>query len=170
VCLNGHPALHRRKGLYFWKGIRLSWRVCGMFRHHQKIFNQFIYSTALSPHSVISIDCAFDFLKGQPTLQKDLTSKVQIFQSNIAPSAYSNKSNSSIQTIIIPGNDNVRKFSQALSTEGFDVRPILSPTVPKDKERLRICLHAFNHDVDIVALSKLINKNFEQFAGVSVAS
>jgi len=31
-----------------------------------------------------------------------------------------------------------------MQEKGFDVKPILSPTVPKGQERLRICLHSFN--------------------------
>ena len=31
-----------------------------------------------------------------------------------------------------------------IQKNGFDVRPILSPTVPLGQERLRICLHSFN--------------------------
>jgi 8-amino-7-oxononanoate synthase len=33
------------------------------------------------------------------------------------------------------------------------VRPILSPTVPKGSERLRICLHTFNTQNEIEALA-----------------
>jgi 8-amino-7-oxononanoate synthase len=30
--------------------------------------------------------------------------------------------------------------------KGFDVKPILSPTVPQGQERLRMCLHSFNSE------------------------
>jgi 8-amino-7-oxononanoate synthase len=36
-----------------------------------------------------------------------------------------------------------------LNQKGFDVRPILSPTVPEGKERLRFCLHSFNSRQEI---------------------
>ncbi|HEY0769365.1 MAG TPA: 8-amino-7-oxononanoate synthase, partial [Sphingobacteriaceae bacterium] len=49
-----------------------------------------------------------------------------------------------IQTVLIPGNENVRKAARLINDQGFDVRPIMSPTVPQGRERLRICLHAFN--------------------------
>jgi 8-amino-7-oxononanoate synthase len=67
-------------------------------------------------------------------------------------------SNSPIQCLIIPGTDQVKDLAQQLQENGFDVRPILSPTVPKGKERLRICLHAFNTEIDIGRLTNAIGR------------
>ena len=53
-------------------------------------------------------------------------------------------SDTPIQIVIIPGNDQVKKVAGELQTAGLDVRAILYPTVPAGKERLRIVLHAFN--------------------------
>ncbi|MBT8306285.1 MAG: 8-amino-7-oxononanoate synthase, partial [Maribacter sp.] len=53
-------------------------------------------------------------------------------------------SKSAIQCCGIQGNENVNKATQTLQAKGFDVRPIVSPTVPKGEERLRICLHTYN--------------------------
>jgi 8-amino-7-oxononanoate synthase len=49
-----------------------------------------------------------------------------------------------IQVIIIPGNDLVKQIASQLQTANLDVRPILYPTIPAGKERLRIVLHSFN--------------------------
>ena len=68
-------------------------------------------------------------------------------------------SESAIQCLIIPGNDEVKKLASAIEKNGLDVRPILSPTVPKDKERLRICLHSFNSQEQIDKLIEVINNN-----------
>ena len=62
-----------------------------------------------------------------------------------------------IQTIIVPGNERVKTLSKKLAEAGFDVRPILSPTVPKGSERLRICLHAFNTEAQLTKLLTTIN-------------
>ena len=54
------------------------------------------------------------------------------------------KSFTPIQAVIVPGNENVRKLAGQLADANLDIRPILYPTVPKGKERLRIVLHSFN--------------------------
>ena len=59
------------------------------------------------------------------------------------------KSDSAIQSCIISGNIRVKTISVALQENGFDVKPILSPTVPQGKERLRFCLHSYNSRAEI---------------------
>lgn len=65
-------------------------------------------------------------------------------------------SSTPIQGIIIPGNENVKQVAASLQNKGFDIRPILYPTVPKDKERLRVVLHSFNSTGEIDQLIKLL--------------
>lgn len=115
----------------------------------------FIYTTAMPPHSLVSIDCALDYLNTNPGLQPLLRSRIGLFLKHVN---FSNRtiSNSAIQTAIFPGNDVARQAALALQQKGFDVRPILSPTVPKNAERLRICLHSFNRDEDILALAEAL--------------
>ena len=64
--------------------------------------------------------------------------------------------NSPIQWILTRSNKRSIDMSNKLHTMGFDVRAILSPTVPEGQERLRICLHAFNSEQEIAALVKAI--------------
>jgi 8-amino-7-oxononanoate synthase len=67
--------------------------------------------------------------------------------------------NSPIQWIMTPGNKNALAFSDYLKISGFDVRPILSPTVPEGKERLRVCIHSFNTKEEILNLiSSIVNR------------
>lgn len=56
---------------------------------------------------------------------------------------------SPINSCVIPGNTIVRSISGKLKEENYDIRPILSPTVPAGSERLRICLHSFNTKKEI---------------------
>ena len=115
----------------------------------------FIYTTAPSPHSIAAIACSFEYLSGKINLQAELKQKIELFVSlckryNIVTI----KSNSQIQGIIVSGNDTVKRVAAALQHKGFDIRPILSPTVPKDKERLRICIHSYNTAEEITQLVK----------------
>ncbi|MTI21368.1 pyridoxal phosphate-dependent aminotransferase family protein [Fulvivirga sp. RKSG066] len=113
----------------------------------------FIYTTALPPHSVISIDCAFEYLAEHIELQQIIKNKVklfnQLFEEKLVPYYSKIDSNHPIQAILTPGNENSRTLAQKLVKSGYDIRPILSPTVPAGKERIRICLHTFNSDDEI---------------------
>ena len=81
---------------------------------------------------------------------------IQYFKSRITQKSLTYvESNSAVQSIIIPGNDNVKAIAKMLNEKKFDVRPIMSPTVPVGKERLRICLHAFNQEEEINQLIDL---------------
>lgn len=116
----------------------------------------FIYTTALSQHQVASIHCAFDFLASHNTLQQTLKDKIALYLQGVVELANRTPSNSAIQTVLCPGNESVRQMARTLQERGFDVRPILSPTVPQGSERLRICLHTFNHDEEIASLTGLL--------------
>ena len=61
-------------------------------------------------------------------------------------------STSAIQSCIIKGNDNVKAIAKKMTDKGFLVKPILHPTVPKNQERLRFCLHSYNTEKEISAL------------------
>lgn len=108
----------------------------------------FIYTTAPSAFEVISIRAAFLFLVKHPSLSLNLQSKSALFNSNLPQ----HSSPSAIKSVQIGGNNNTRKTATILQNEGFDVRPILSPTVKEGTERLRICLHSFNTEEEIALL------------------
>lgn len=112
-----------------------------------------IYTTALPPHSIASIDCSFDFLKDQGTLQNVLQKKINLFLHGTQNIPNVSSNSNAIQTALFSGNENVRSAASYLQAKNFDIRPILSPTVPVGSERLRICLHTFNEDKDIIELA-----------------
>lgn len=119
----------------------------------------FIFTTAMAPHSVASIDCSFQYLADNLGLQKKSNERISFF---ISESQKLNiqklTSQSHIQGIVVPGNENIKKIAATLQQQGFDVRPILSPTVAKGTERLRICLHTFNTTEEITQLVRILSK------------
>lgn len=112
----------------------------------------FIYTTAPSDHSVVSASCAFDFLAANTHLRKELHERIKYFRSIAGSVKGWNQSKSQIQVIVVRGHDAVTAAASQLQSAGFDVRPILSPTVKEGQERLRICLHTFNTETEIQAL------------------
>ena len=65
-------------------------------------------------------------------------------------------SDTPIQGCIVAGSKKVKQVSKKLIDKGFNVKAILSPTVPEGQERLRICLHSFNSKEEIGLLVKLL--------------
>lgn len=65
---------------------------------------------------------------------------------------------SPILGVIVAGNAQVRAAAVAMQNDGFDVRPIVSPTVTKGTERIRICLHEFNTEDEVKGLIDSLEK------------
>jgi len=113
----------------------------------------FIYTTALPLQSVLTIKKAHEFLIGNTDRIKKLKENIEFFQKiTFDFQLLTFNSNSAIQCILIPGNEEVKRVAKKIQEKGFDVRPILSPTVSKGQERLRICLHSFNTEQQIKEL------------------
>lgn len=105
----------------------------------------FIYTTALPLPSLLTIGCAYDLL---PTLtaerfavqQLAATLKMRLEQVGLPHQ----EGTTPIQGIYGENPEKLKRMACLLEEQGFGVRPVLSPTVPEGKERLRVILHAFN--------------------------
>jgi 8-amino-7-oxononanoate synthase len=120
----------------------------------------FIYTTGLSPHSVATILVAYQHLETEKIALQNLKRNIQSFnqikmQLGLKPLFVYSKS--AIQCAIIPGNEKVKSIASRLQEKGFDVKAILSPTVPEGQERLRFCLHSFNSNEEILEVLKLLS-------------
>ena len=106
----------------------------------------FIYSTAPSPYLVASIRCALRHLRGCPQAVEALRVNVLSFGELIKelPQDCYVPSTTPIQSLILPTREGCQKMGQKLLQKGFCVWPILSPTVRRGQEHLRVCVHAFN--------------------------
>ena len=124
----------------------------------------FIYTTGLSPHSVATILVAYQQLEIQKETIVKLKENINHFNQEkimLGLKPLFVRSKSSIQSAIIPGNENVKNIAKQLQEQGFNVKAILSPTVPEGQERLRICLHSYNSEEEITAvLQNLANLLF----------
>ncbi len=113
----------------------------------------FIYTTALPPSSIASISHSYDLFPGMEQERLQLQELIHTFRH--AFMAYEKlESITPIQGVVVPGNIESRKLAESIQQSGLDVRPILYPTVPQGKERLRIVLHSFNTKDQ---LQKLVN-------------
>ncbi|MDX2302093.1 MAG: 8-amino-7-oxononanoate synthase [Microscillaceae bacterium] len=127
----------------------------------------FIYTTALPPHALVAIECAYELLADNKSTQIQLWSLIDYFGEKIRSVGYEVlESDSAIQGVIVPDNAQVKYLSAYLAKKGFYSKAILSPTVSKGKERLRICLHAFNTHTEIDDLIACISHHQKIHASV----
>lgn len=119
----------------------------------------FIYSTALPLRSLVAIREAYSLLDKSEKEIKALQQLIKTFKDSISKELRASliPSDSPIQCLVVSGNDEVKKLAKVMQGKGFDVRPILNPTVPKGKERLRICIHAFNTEKEVKTLCLAVN-------------
>lgn len=119
----------------------------------------FIYSTAIAPSTLPSILEAYDELESG--------NKVALLRENISyfsalcnelgiPGVEPNKT--AIQSLQVAGNENARRLAAGIQKRGFKVFPILSPTVPEGKERIRISIHSNHSKEEIKALLNCIKE------------
>jgi 8-amino-7-oxononanoate synthase len=116
----------------------------------------FIYTTALPGHSIAAIESGYKaIIDAHPERQKLLD------LSSYAAAALKTKCSyvSPILSVIIPGNERCRAACKILEKEGIAAGAILSPTVAKGEERLRICLHSYNSEAEIELLAQVLKKN-----------
>ncbi len=126
----------------------------------------FIYTTALPPHTIATIIVAYQSLMDTREIQQ-LNKNIQFFKHRIIDlklETYFMESHSAIQSCILGSNVLAKKVSMALLQYGFEVRPILSPTVPEGKERLRFCIHSFNTREEMETVLQQLHRSIHQYS------
>ena len=114
----------------------------------------FIYTTALPTNDYVLIQQQIE-ASTDNTLRIQLQSNIDFFRSTLNYHGFSD-ANSPIQIIEVPGVENALSLAKRLQVNNFAVKAILSPTVPKGQERIRICIHAFNTKEEIEKLTEIL--------------
>ena len=117
-----------------------------------------IFTTALADHSLLAVKTVYDMMSVGGVNKLNTSILISLFKQlmNDVSGFDASGSDSHIQAVIVPGNEAVQAASAELHEAGFDVRPIRFPSVPKGKERLRICLHEFNTEDEVKQLCKTL--------------
>lgn len=137
----------------------------------------FVYSTALPPHSLVSIQQAYGSMVGPigekrrrtvfrwvRQFREVMTNGIMAIREEFPTCDFELlPSPSPIQAVVVPGNEQCISVCQYLKEVGkFDAYPIRSPTVAKGKERIRIILHSHNDEYDIRELTKMLLMSLRQ--------
>lgn len=120
----------------------------------------FIYTTAPSPHQVASIIAGYEKMRTS-SRTKIIREVIAFFKKEIKNKKiekYFIQSDSPIQCLVLGDIDKTKFLTSKLLKKGFGVKDILSPTVPKGKERIRISLHSYNKPKEIEALVKELRR------------
>lgn len=118
-----------------------------------------IYTTGLPPHSLATIHAAYHELISTSNIYK-LKGNIDFFRDEIIINGFQDifiESYSAIHCCIIPGNERVKLIAKKLQDNGFDVKPILSPTISEGSERLRFCLHSYNSKKEMSEVLRLLS-------------
>lgn len=105
-----------------------------------------IYTTALPFPCLAAIKCSYELLP-------KLAAERQHIQRLISHGHFSK---THIQPIPIKGNKEAQALSSKIAEQGFDVPALLSPTVQRGKEILRLTLHSFNSSADLGKILEII--------------
>lgn len=122
----------------------------------------FVFTTALPISSVFAIKIAHDILSNKSFSDYKIRYLSGLLKQKVKDGSGIEliPSESQIQSVLIPGNEQAIAAAKALESAGIYAKAILYPTVPKGKERIRICLHEFNTEAEINLLCDTL-KNFK---------
>ena len=110
----------------------------------------FIFSTAPLPLSAPAIDEALDVVRDEPHRREELLRKSVLLRARLAEIGCNVLSGSSqIIPVIIGENADAMRVAAALQEQGFDVRAVRPPTVPKGTARLRVSLNVNVSDEEL---------------------
>lgn len=119
----------------------------------------FIYTTAPPLHEILTVKHSILFSQTKHIQRIKLLKLIEYF---------TNKKNSEKQlnfigegpifAVVLGSNFKAKALGKELQKRDIDARPILSPTVPKGTERIRVCLHAYNTTQEIDLLFKTIKE------------
>jgi 8-amino-7-oxononanoate synthase len=107
----------------------------------------FIYTTGASPFHVAQVIAALGYFENEDKEKQELQKIISIFNDLVSSNQLQYKMStnaSAIQHISCSGNSKAKILAESLQQKGLGVKAILSPTVPKGKERIRVCLHSYN--------------------------
>lgn len=118
----------------------------------------FIYTTAPTPHTQERIFHSVGYVARGDELRERLVQNIRHFRHCLSDSNRLMESDSPIQSLLIAGNRSAKAVEQSLREQKFAVKAILSPTVPRGKERIRICIHAHHTFEELNRIAQFIHE------------
>lgn len=129
----------------------------------------FIYTTSASFHAKMNIKTAYDIMSVINNRRLKIRNLSKLFKASLKEFSVhlSNEENSPIQGVILPEKNAVFVLSTELEKAGFYAKGIVFPTVPRGKERVRICFHYFNTKNQVLKISEIISSFLKAHSNVN---
>lgn len=108
----------------------------------------FIYTTALPFPSLAAIKCSYTLFPELETERTHLKTLIQL----------TNHSHTPIYPFPVRNNQAAHALASTILKKGFDIRALLSPTVRRGKENIRLTLHSFNSKEELLHLLELMRQ------------
>ena len=116
----------------------------------------FIYTTALPPWLLIQWEAALNVLKKEPQRPLSLRKKALKFKEELSSLFSLEKNESPIVPLVFSSRSLALKNAMALRKKGFQVMALRYPTVPKNKEGLRLLLRNSHTKTDLQCIVKAL--------------
>jgi 8-amino-7-oxononanoate synthase len=117
----------------------------------------FIFSTAPSPFMAALAQAAIKIVATHAHLQSDLDKRISLAMYHLRPHCKKPDPHTPIFPVIMGNNDRTMQAAAYLQKQGFDVRGIRPPTVPKGTSRLRIVITNNVKTGDIISLADSVD-------------
>ncbi len=111
----------------------------------------FIYTTAPSPLAAVAVQAALEVIAEEPERRQALQDRIHLAHRLFPESGTTQPTQ--ILPLILGEEGKAVAYAQALQAQGFDIRAIRTPTVPKGQARLRlsVTLNATSDHVEALA-------------------
>ena len=124
-----------------------------------------VYSTALSPVGVAAIDASLDLLDNEELRRRAevLHARVRAVHAEVRTVSWAApppaQAGSLPPSPVVPvETPEAHALAAYLQAAGFLVRPVTYPTVPRGRERVRVCVHYHNTEEEVRRLGEALRR------------
>ena len=119
----------------------------------------FIYSTAPIPALAHGLHCAIHYLQNQSDRIATLHTRAEFLRNRLRSLGINTlESNSHIIPVLIGENERALEVAENMRREGYDVRAVRPPTVPKGTARLRLTVRATMEEQMLVQFAQTLER------------
>jgi 8-amino-7-oxononanoate synthase len=118
----------------------------------------FVYATAPPDSHSRLARRAYEAVAAADDARRHVARLIDLFRAECDVGSLLLPSRTPIQAVLAPGADVALRAADRVRSKGFDVRAIRAPTVAAGAERLRLVLHAFNTEAEVLGVARAVRE------------